>query len=138
MSDETVLFLCPHAAAKSVLAMAAFQRLNAQVGGTLCAAAAGTEPDTALAPAIVALLAAEGIDVAGHMPRRVTAGDIAAACHVVLLGCPVDELPARPDSYEVWDDLPPASEDPRDAWRIIQQRVRQLVDGSAQLDAGSR
>jgi len=51
-----VLFLCPHNAAKSVLAVAEYDRLAQQRGISLRADSAGTEPEAAPSPAVVAAL----------------------------------------------------------------------------------
>jgi arsenate reductase len=127
MSD-TILFLCPHAAAKSVLAVAAFEQLVTERGIAIRAVAAGTEPDAAPAPAVVAWLATKGIDVSGHIPRLVTAADIREARHTILLGCNINELPVQPDNYEEWNDLPPASENPEATWLITYQHVQRLLE----------
>jgi hypothetical protein len=47
---RTVLFLCPHNAAKSVIAAAYCVRLAAARGVTLRAASAGTDPDPGVSP----------------------------------------------------------------------------------------
>jgi hypothetical protein len=49
---KTVLFVCEHGAAKSVLATAEFNRLAEQRGLPWRAAARGTNPDSAIPPAI--------------------------------------------------------------------------------------
>ena len=77
--SEQIVFLCPHGAAKSVIAAAYCQQLADQCGVPLHVTSAGTEPDAEVSPAVVALLRAEGIDVAGHQPRRVTPEELATA-----------------------------------------------------------
>jgi protein-tyrosine-phosphatase len=67
---RTLLFLCPHNAAKSVLAAAYCQRLLAQCGLEVQVASAGTEPDAAVSPAVVALLRREGSEITTE-PRRI-------------------------------------------------------------------
>jgi arsenate reductase len=125
---RTVLFLCPHAAAKSVFAAAFFDRLAAERGLAARADAAGTEPDPATNPAVVAALAAEGIDVGGHRPRRVTAEELAAAWRVVSLGCDVDGIAPVDLVTERWDDVPPVSADLPTAREAIRWRVAALVE----------
>lgn len=57
MSDRgPVVFLCPHNAAKSMLAVAEFSWLARQRGLSLRADSAGTEPEAAPSPAVVAAL----------------------------------------------------------------------------------
>jgi arsenate reductase len=104
--SQTVLFLCPHGAAKSVMAAAYFQRLAENQGLDLQADAAGTDPSPEVSPAVVALLREEGIDIAQYQPRAVTKDDIELAIHVVSLGCPVNDLPIVPAVIEHWDDVP--------------------------------
>jgi protein-tyrosine-phosphatase len=125
---RAILFLCPHNAAKSLLAVADFDRLAAARGLAYRAASAGTEPAGGPAPAVVAAMRAEGIDVAGYRPRSVTAEDIVGASRVVSLGCDVEDLPASPARIERWDDLPPVSQDLETARRVIRRRLEVLVD----------
>ena len=122
-----VLFLCPHNAAKSVLAVAEFNRLARQRGLSLRADSAGTEPDAAPSPAVVAALLADGIDVTDHRPRRVTAEDLAAADHIITLGCDIAALLPPGASIVSWDDVPPVSRDLEGARTAISELVERLV-----------
>jgi arsenate reductase (thioredoxin) len=125
---RTILFLCPHNAAKSVLAAAYFDQLARERGLNYRAASAGTSPDAAPSPAVVAMLREEGIDVAGYRPRRVTAEDLTSAHRVISLGCDPDDLAGGNTRVERWDDVPPASQD-LDASRIaIKRHLNLLVD----------
>ncbi|MBA3414107.1 MAG: phosphotyrosine protein phosphatase [Chloroflexia bacterium] len=126
-SDGTVLFLCPHNAAKSLLAAAEFDRLALARGLPLRADTAGTEPDVGPAPAVVAALAAEGIDVSAHRPRRVTAADLANAVRVVSLGCGREALGFPVARLDQWDDVPAASRDLDAARAAIRRHVESLV-----------
>ena len=85
MSEPTVLFVCLHGAAKSVIAAAEFERLARARGVAARAVSAGTEPDPQIAPVVVARLLEEGIDLRGLRPRRVTRQDVAQASRVVSL-----------------------------------------------------
>ena len=122
-----VLFLCPHNAAKSVLAVAEFDRLAQQRGLSIRADSAGTEPDAAPSLAVVAALLADGIDVTNHRPRRVTAEDLAAAHRIITLGCDIAALVPPGASIVSWDDVPPVSRDLEGAWTAIRQHVERLV-----------
>jgi arsenate reductase (thioredoxin) len=108
---QTIIFLCPHAAAKSVIAAAYFNRIAKERGLDFVADAAGTEPQEAVSPAVVKLLAEEGIDVSQHKPRRVTELELKTAYRLVSLGCPIEELAIAPDAVEDWSDVPPPSQD---------------------------
>jgi arsenate reductase (thioredoxin) len=129
MGDErTVLFLCPHNAAKSVIAAAYLERLAAERGLTLRATSAGTDPDPGVSPGVAGALLAEGIDVRAHRPRRVTAEELARASRVVSLGCDLGDLAAPGLVVEHWDDVPSPGADLTGARAVIAARVRRLVD----------
>ena len=124
----TILFLCPHNAAKSVLAAAYFDQQAIARGLPFRADSAGTEPDEQPAPAVVATLRDEGIDVAGHRPRRVTAEDLANAHRVISLGCDPDDLPSSNVRIDRWDDVAPASRDLEVSRRAIRGYVDVLLE----------
>ena len=126
--SKTVLFLCPHNAAKSVLAAADFERLAAERGLAFRAETAGTAPDDAPSAAVVAALREEGIDVANHRPRLVAPEDLARAHRVISLGCDLGALAPPGVPVERWDDVPPASRDLAAARAAIRRRVAALVD----------
>jgi arsenate reductase (thioredoxin) len=125
--SRTVLFLCPHAAAKSVMATAYFRRLAAQRGLDVGAAFAGTEPDAALLPAVVDALRSEGVDVPAERPRHVTPEDLGRASRIVSLGCDVNGLVPSDRSVEQWD-APSAVQDLEASRAAIRERVGRLVD----------
>lgn len=128
MTAQTVLFLCPHNAAKSVIAAALFNRLAAQSRLPYWAESAGTEPDPAVSPKAAALLAAEGIDVSGHIPRQVTADDLGRAACIISLGCTPEALGVPAETLDTWNQVPMISQEPERAYAAIQALVRQLVD----------
>ncbi|NJL47150.1 MAG: hypothetical protein HC929_06120 [Leptolyngbyaceae cyanobacterium SM2_5_2] len=125
--NPTVLFLCPHNAAKSVIAAAYFDRLAAEAGLAIKAASAGTEPDAEVAAAVVDMLQSEGIDVSQNVPRRVTLEDFANALRVVSLGCDVQRLAANGPTITNWNDIPSASQNPMAARDRILEYLRPLI-----------
>jgi protein-tyrosine-phosphatase len=125
---KTVLFLCPHNAAKSVLAVAYFQHLATRAGLDMTADSAGTEPDDAVWPSILDLLRDDGVDVTPTTPRHVTSEDLTRAHLVVSLGCDLSPDQVRlTRRLEHWDDVPLASKDPLGARDTIKTRVRDLI-----------
>jgi arsenate reductase (thioredoxin) len=129
--DRTILFLCPHNAAKSVIAAAYCERLSAERGLTRRATSAGTDPDPGVSPGMAGALLAEGIDVRAHRPRRVTAGELARASRVVSLGCELGDLAPPGLVIERWDDVPSPSAELTGACAVIAAHVRQLVDAES-------
>ena len=58
---RNIVFVCPHGAAKSVMAAAYFRQLADQQGLDYQASCAGTEPDAVVAPHVANLLQSEGV-----------------------------------------------------------------------------
>src|SRR3989442_4087827 len=126
MSDRTVVFVCLHGAAKSLIAATLFQRLADERGLAVRSTFAGTEPDPAIQPNVVARLLEEGVDVRPLRPRRVTRDELASAWRVVSFGCDLTAL--APDArIERWDDVPAGTEDYGRARDVIAARVRKLL-----------
>src|SRR5215217_5987321 len=124
---DLIVFLCPHGAAKSIIAAAYCQQLADRQNVPLRATAAGTEPNAEVSPAVVELLCMEGIDVADQRPRRVTHEELATARRIISLGCDLGDL-ARPGMViEHWDDVPPPSQDLLVARDHIPAHVEQLL-----------
>ena len=130
-TSRSVLFVCLHGAAKSVLAAADFKRLAAERGLAVTADAAGTEPDPEIAPGVVATLRAEGVDLDGTRPRQVTAADTARADRVVTFGCELGEAMPAAASVERWDDVPAVSENLPLARAAIRRHLDRLLDACA-------
>jgi arsenate reductase len=124
---EKILFLCPHAAAKSVLAAAYFNRLAQKQGLDFVADAAGTEPDEVVAPAVVKLLAGEGMDMSHHKPRRVSEIELKTAHRVISMGCTLDDFAIAPESVEEWLDIPAPSQDLLGARDRIEAHIQALI-----------
>src|SRR5215217_6034974 len=127
MRDQ-IVFLCPHGAAKRVIAAAYCQQLADRDNVPLRATAAGTEPDAEFSPAVLELLRTEGIDIADQRPRRVTPEEFAAASRIISLGCDLDDLQTAGMVVEHWDDVPPPSQNLLLARDLIRAHVEQLLE----------
>ena len=134
-TSRSVLFVCLHGAAKSVLAAADFQRLAAERGLALTAYCAGTEPDPEIAPGVVAALRADGLDLSGKRPRRVTRDDTAGAARVVTFGCDLGEAMPASVPVERWDDVPAVSENLPVARAAIRRHLERLLEACAAEEA---
>jgi arsenate reductase len=124
-----VLFVCLHGAAKSVLAAADFERMAKKRRLPIAAESAGTEPDPEIAPPVLAALKAEGVDMAGRKPRRVTREMAAGATRIVAFGCALGA--AAPDGarIEQWEDVPAVSDGMPAARAVIREHLERLLDG---------
>ena len=82
VNSSTIVFVCEHGAAKSVIAAAHFNRLASQSNLPYRAVSRGTKPDDAVAPTVRTGLTAEGFDVSTARPKAVSDEDIARAGRV--------------------------------------------------------
>jgi len=124
--SSTILFLCPHHAAKSVIAAAYFNRLAQQKGLSWVGDSAGTEPDEVVSPVVVELLKQENIDVSQHQPRHVTADELQSAVRIISMGCTAEELSVSPARIEQWN-IPAVSQNPKGASEAILVHIEALV-----------
>ena len=124
----TVLFLCPHGAAKSVLASARFQQVAKERGLNVRVEAAGTDPDEIVSPQVVSHLQRQGLASPVTKPKKVSEKELAAADVVISIGCDLNALPMRPKSLRTWDEVPSPSADLSAADAAILQRVTELVE----------
>jgi arsenate reductase (thioredoxin) len=132
LGPPMVAFVCLHGAAKSVLAAACFERLAEARGVRARALAAGTEPDPEIAPAVLRALLAEGIDLRGQQPRRITREDLAGAAAVVSFGPDLSALVAPGRAVVRWDDVPSLSEDFEAGRAAILARLSTLLEEVSQ------
>ena len=103
---QTVLFVCPHGAAKSVLAGSYFNRFAAQIGLETRAIARGTDPDAEISERVREDV---GSALCAEQPTRLSSADIAGADLVVAFDLAEQDLGAAPD--RAWNALPPLSAD---------------------------
>ena len=129
MTQQKVLFVCLHGAAKSVLAAADFERLAKERRLPIVAESAGTEPDPEIAPKVLATLKAEGADMTGEKPRLVTREMAAGATRVVAFGCALGASAPEDGKVEQWEDVPNVSDGLPAARAVIRAHVERLLDG---------
>ena len=124
-----ILFMCPHGAAKSVLASAYFTQLARERGLRVRVDAVGTDPDPVVAPNVREHLARQGYASPIGAPRRVTSEDLADADIVISLGCDVGKLPGPVQGVlRQWDEIPGPGEHFAEADAAIRARVVALIE----------
>jgi len=136
-SVRTVVFVCQHGAAKSVLAAALLERLAAANGTPLRTLARGTEPDPRIATAVVAHLLAKGVDVGAWQPGLVTRDDLARAWRVVSFGPDLSNLLPRGILVDHWGDVPAVADNVEDAASAIAERLRALLEDTTSIGAAN-
>ena len=134
-SAGTIVFVCLHGSAKSLIAAEYFRRLARQRGVDAEAISVGVEPDPEIPPKVVQGLLEDGIDVRGRRPRPVTGAALAKACHVVSFACDLGEMVPPGLPIERWDDVPAVSDGFGAARDIIVRRLPPLL---ARWEAGPR
>ena len=126
--QPTVLFICPHGAAKSVLASAYFERAARERGLNVRVETAGIEPQEAVSTVVADHLRKNGYAIPITKPRAATSADVEAADVVISMGCDLAKLPVPPDKLRKWDDVPAPSEDLKRADDLVRRRVAALVE----------
>jgi len=136
--DKTILFVCEHGAAKSVIATAYFDKLAKERGLRYRATFRGTNPDPTLAAAAVEGLKSDGIDTRGWTPQLVTRKDLDAAARVVTMGCNVPGKEAVAGKLMEWNDISSPSQNYAVARDEIVKRVEILIDELARQEQDTK
>ena len=125
---KNILFLCPHAAAKSVLAMTYFADLAAKTGLDMTVNNAGTDPDPIIQAPVEAYLKTEGFDRSGFIPSLLSDAKLNAADIIVSMGCiDASDAPAGTRFLD-WSDVPMLSDGFQVSRDKIYAHVVELVE----------
>jgi protein-tyrosine-phosphatase len=103
---KSIIFVCEHGAAKSVIATAYFNKLAAERGLRVRATFRGTTPQDDLSVRAVAGLKADGMAVPTGKPSAITDGDIAEATHIFAIGCTLPSAAQASGKAADWSDVP--------------------------------
>ena len=125
---RTILFVCEHGSAKSVIAAAHFNRLAEEHALPYRAIARGINPDSEIPEQVRVNLANDRLDVATWKPQKVTEKDVREAARVATFGCRLP-FPDRLAAGKLmdWQDVPSTSEDYERARTIIVNKVDALI-----------
>lgn len=124
--DKTIVFVCEHGAAKSVLAAAYFNKLAEENNLDVHAVARGTYPEPELSPATLVGLQADGLKLDESTPQRLSSDDVASAGRIISFCDLPGEYQDKTD-IEYWEDIPPVSGGYEKARDAILARLRLLV-----------
>jgi len=130
LKAPSIVFVCEHGAAKSVVATAYFNKLAAERGLPYRAIFRGTAPQDDLSVRAVAGLKADGVAIPDGKPAAIGDGDIASATHIFAIGCALPAKAQQSGKAADWSDVPDDQGygPMRDA---IVRHVRQLLDDLA-------
>ena len=121
-----VLFVCLHASAKSLIAAEYFNKLAAERRLPFRAISAGTEPDSAVPPHVVAGMRGDGYDLSRRIPVRLTRELAAPARRAISFEPELADYVAPGCIVESWS-VPAVSEDYGIARDAIKARVDALI-----------
>lgn len=126
--SKTLLFLCPHNAAKSVIAAAYTQRelKEKNINGVVIKSA-GTDPSEEGSPKVIQYLKYQGFDIPHQSPRKVTEEDLSSAHKIISMGCDLKVFDKYTDKLLDWQDVPPTDQDIETSANIIAEKVEELV-----------
>ncbi len=132
---NTVVFACIHNAGRSQMAAAFFNQLADPSKAR--AVSAGTRPADRVHPEVVEVMRESGIDLSGHVPRRLTDEVLRGAVLLVTLGCG-EECPVavglRRDDWPIED---PKGKPPEHV-RRIRDEVRARVESLVRVEGWSK
>jgi arsenate reductase (thioredoxin) len=126
-TPSTILFVCEHGAAKSIIAAAYFNKLAHERGLNLQAIARGTLPDDQLSPATIQGLAQDGLTSTESTPKKLLPNEITSAQHVITFGDIVNKEDYQDIDIENWNQVPPVSSDYQMARDAIVEQLHQLL-----------
>ena len=125
-SPQTVVFLCEHGAAKSVIAAAYFNKLAAERHLNYYAVARGTDPQAELSESAVAGLRKDGISFPEDKPRQVSDHEVRNASRVVAFCTVPPRFRKKVGSASY--DVPAPKEDYEKSRDAILTHVKKLLD----------
>src|SRR5256885_47515 len=126
-AEPTVVFVCEHGAAKSVIATAYFNKIAAERGLHARAEYRGVHPQADLSVGALKGLRDDGLTIPDRKPSAITQTDVADATVIFAIGCTLPSNATASGKADTWDDVP---EDKgygatRDA---IKSHVERLID----------
>jgi arsenate reductase len=125
------LFVCLHNAGRSQISEALFERAAA---GRHEARSAGTTPGDRVHPEVVEAMLELGIELADHVPHKLSQADAEWADVVVTMGCG-DECPYIPGKrYLDWDLADPKGRPLEEVRRTRDEIERRVVELIAELN----
>ena len=124
--NPTIVFVCEHGAAKSVIAAAYFNKLAKERNSDVRAIARGTHPDPELSPKAITGLRDDGLIPTERIPQKLSLADVDSAQKIIAF-CKLPSEYQTKASVEQWDGVPPVSDDYQKARDAILERINQLL-----------
>ncbi len=126
-SFPTIVFVCEHGAAKSIVAAALFNHLAADRQLSLRAIARGTLPDDEIASAAAEGMRRDGLTGLESKPQKLGIDDFDHAVRVITF-CPLPSNCFSRAPLEDWSDIPPVSGGYEQSREALNARIGRLLD----------
>ena len=136
----TVVFVCDHGSAKSLVAASLFNRMAEQRGlavRALSRALSERSVDSRVPDKVVQVMGQDGFQVAAFKPQAMTASEAAAAARVVIINVegPVESASRAP--AERWNDIAPVTSEYGKAKSRLVSRIEALLDDLGRQGSGA-
>ena len=105
-ASPSVIFVCQHGAAKSVIAAAYFDKLAAERGLPYRATFRGATPQDDLSVRAVEGLKADGVAIPSGKPTAISEADVTAATYIFAIGCTLPSAAKASGKGSDWNDVP--------------------------------
>ena len=104
--DPTVVFVCEHGAAKSVIATAYFNKIAAERGLRARATYRGVNPQAELSADALKGLRDDGLPAPSESPSAISAADVDKATVIFAIGCTLPPRAVASGKADSWNDVP--------------------------------
>ena len=102
----SIVFVCEHGAAKSVIATAYFNKLARDRGLAYRATFRGTDPQAELSVSALKGLREDGIEIPNGKPTAISPADVEKATHLFAIGCTLPAAAKTSGKASDWSDVP--------------------------------
>ena len=126
-AKPTVVFVCEHGSAKSIIAAAEFERMAKEKGLDLNILARGANPDPEIPKLVRDGLKADGFDVGNQKPLKVSQKDLKGAAKIVSFGPDLKPWLADGTAVLDWSATPSLNENYRKAHDYIRSQLEILL-----------
>jgi arsenate reductase len=125
--EASIVFVCEHGAAKSVIAATLFNELAAERGLRERAIYRGASPQADLSPAALQGLRDDGLLPPIDKPAPITSSEVDASTYIFAIGCTLPAKAAASGKGENWTDVPEVTDGYAAARDAIRRHVELLI-----------
>jgi arsenate reductase (thioredoxin) len=125
--NMTVIFVCEHGAAKSIIAATYLNKIAKERGVNLQAFARGTDPDLGLSRHAVTGLIEDGLTPIQLTPQKLLPEELETAQTVISFNPLPDSYPNK-SIIQYWENVPSVGENYSQARDVILNRINHLVN----------